>query len=82
MNQWFKENKPFGFEVQDARIGGLIMRVNTCMERLQAYVDGKIDTIEELDADILPSYNDKKHNGKTQYRNDYLRSFPGNPFLA
>ena len=80
--QWFKENKPFGWEIQDARLGGLMQRVKTCMERLQAYVDGKIDTIEELDVDILPSYNDKKRNGKTQYRNDYLRSFPGNPHFA
>ena len=24
--QWFKENKPYGFEVQDVRLGGLIQR--------------------------------------------------------
>lgn len=51
--QWLKENKPFGFEIQDARIGGLIQRTKSCMERLQAFADGKIKGIPELDEDIL-----------------------------
>ena len=32
--EWFCENKPFGFEVQDLRIGGLKARVETCKNRL------------------------------------------------
>jgi hypothetical protein len=80
--QWFKENKGFGWELQDARIGGLMQRVKSCMERLQAYVNGEIDAIEELEAEIYPPFNDKKHAGKTTYRNDYLRSFPCNPNFA
>lgn len=51
--QWFTENKPFGFEVQDARLGGLIQRTKSCMERLQAFADGTLDEIPELDEDIL-----------------------------
>jgi len=47
--QWFAENKPHGFDVQDIRIGGLIARVRSCMERLQAYCDGKLEKIEELE---------------------------------
>lgn len=47
--QWFVENKPHGFDVQDIRIGGLIARVRSCMERLQAYCDGKLEKIEELE---------------------------------
>ena len=33
--QWFAENKPFGFEVQDMRLGGLIQRTKSCAERLR-----------------------------------------------
>lgn len=51
---WFKENKPFGWEVQEARLGGLMLRVESCKERIEAYVAGKISCIEELEEDILP----------------------------
>ena len=47
--QWFTENKPHGFDVQDIRLGGLAMRVRSCRERLQMLLDGEIDIIEELE---------------------------------
>lgn len=47
-NLWFKENKPYGFDVQDIRFGGLIMRLKTCKERLLSYAEGKTDSIPEL----------------------------------
>lgn len=46
--QWEKENKPNGFEVQDIRIGGLRLRVQHCKERIENFVSGKISAIEEL----------------------------------
>ncbi len=51
--QWMYDNKPFGFEVQDIRIGGLSFRVRHAMEKIEAYVDGKISTIEEFDQPLL-----------------------------
>ncbi len=51
---WFTERKPFGFEVQEARIGGLTLRLKSCAERIKAYVTGKIPAIEELEKEILP----------------------------
>ena len=54
---WMKENKPFGFEIQDARLGGLIMRVSSCKQTLKDYLDGKIDKIEELETELL-EYSD------------------------
>ena len=51
--QWMEENKPFGFEIQDLRMGGLSRRVKHCRDRLQAYVDGKLAHIEELEAPVL-----------------------------
>lgn len=47
--QWFVENKPHGFDIQDIRIGGLMARVKSCTERLQDLHDGKVDVIEELE---------------------------------
>ena len=52
--RWFKENKGQGWEVQDARLGGLIQRVKTCKARLLAYTQGEIEKIEELEEEILP----------------------------
>ena len=51
--QWYIENKPFGFEIQDARLGGLVMRIKTCAQTVKDYLDGKIDCITELDQEIL-----------------------------
>ncbi len=50
---WFRENKAIGWEVQDARLGGLAFRVKTCKERILQYLNGEIDKIEELEQDII-----------------------------
>lgn len=48
-NQWMKENKGNGFDVQDIRIGGIIVRVEHCIKRLEKYLNGDIIEIEELE---------------------------------
>lgn len=53
-NQWYTENKPHGFDVQDHRIGGLIQRMRSCMERLEMFRDGVIPSIPELEEEIVP----------------------------
>ncbi len=60
--QWFRENKAFGFEVQDLRLGGLMRRVKDCTERLADYVDGKTDKIEELEEDVLYMYGTSEND--------------------
>lgn len=47
--QWLETYKPFGWEVIDIRYGGLIARVDTAIKRLNDYLEGKIDKIEELE---------------------------------
>ncbi|MBO5070854.1 MAG: beta-N-acetylhexosaminidase [Roseburia sp.] len=61
--QWFAENKPHGFDVQDARIGGLMIRVRSCAERLQELYDGKIEMIEELEEKQLDIYGNGEEFG-------------------
>ena len=52
--QWFKENKPHGFDIQDMRMGGLMQRLESCRERLEAYAAGAVDCIPELEEKQLP----------------------------
>ena len=55
--QWFCDNKPHGFDIQDQRMGALIYRADSCRRRIFDYVDGKIDRIEELEEKLLVSGN-------------------------
>ena len=50
---WMKENKPFGWEIQDIRLGGLRTRFLTCKKTLELYLKGKTDKIPELEETIL-----------------------------
>lgn len=61
--RWFLENKPFGFEVQDVRIGGLKQRLSHCAQRLEDYLSGQLSQLEELQEQILPEYPpNTRHN--------------------
>ena len=47
--QWFRFNKPFGFEIMDIRQGGLKERLITAKIRIQTYLDEQLDCLEELE---------------------------------
>ena len=36
---WMTENKPYGFEIQELRLGGLLQRLRSCRQRLQDWCD-------------------------------------------
>ena len=74
--QWMKENKPYGFEVQHARLGGLLYRLSYCKKVLSDYALGKIASIPELEEDILKF----RTEGESIYYNAYSRSFTSNAF--
>ena len=66
--QWMTENKPHGFDIQDLRIGGIIMRTETCRKRILDYVSGKIPAIYELEEKLLPLPDSANiHSGYTFY---------------
>ncbi|MBO5323567.1 MAG: beta-N-acetylhexosaminidase [Oscillospiraceae bacterium] len=52
--QWFRDNKPHGFDVQDHRIGALLRRTDSCRRRILDYCAGKISRIDELEEELLP----------------------------
>ena len=54
MVQWTKECRMFGYEVIDGRLGFLKNRLLSAKERINDYLQGKIENIEELEKEILP----------------------------
>lgn len=51
--QWMRENKIFGLEILDIRIGGLKERLIRAAARVRSYVSGEMDALEELEAERL-----------------------------
>ena len=52
--QYLADNKSFGFEVFDIRIGGLLFRLKDCARIINEYLDKKIPSIEELERKRIP----------------------------
>ena len=56
-HQWLKENKVFGLDTVDIRMGGLLQRIKRAESRMEDYLSGSITRIDELEVEILP-FND------------------------
>ncbi len=54
--RWMRESKPQGFEIQDARLGGLYFRIRNCRDRIADYTSGKVTVLEELEESALRSF--------------------------
>ncbi len=51
--QWEKEARPNGFDVQDIRIGALKQRILTAIHKVDDYLKGYTDRIGELEEELL-----------------------------
>ncbi len=71
--QWFKTNKPFGWEVIDIRYGGVCARVESTTWRLTEYIEGRIDSIPELEEERLPFYDEKPKGSVLIFQKRYRR---------
>ena len=51
---WMAENKPYGFEIQEVRIGGVLQRLRACRERLELWCtqDTPIPELAEENLDL------------------------------
>ncbi|MBE7037266.1 MAG: beta-N-acetylhexosaminidase, partial [Ruminococcaceae bacterium] len=56
MKLWFENNKPFGHERVNLRLSGVESITRIAHDRLEAYLSGKIERLEELEEERLP-YN-------------------------
>lgn len=50
---WMKDNKPYGWDIQEMRLGGLKARLTDCIQRLEEYLGGKVQNIPELEEELL-----------------------------
>ena len=66
---WFMRHQAFGLDVIDRRFGGLLARLDTAIYLVGAYLDGKIDSIEELAEPRLPATRKSNH---ISYSHNYL----------
>ncbi|MBR2988266.1 MAG: beta-N-acetylhexosaminidase [Clostridia bacterium] len=53
-SQWYGESKPFGFDVMDIRIGGIIQRFRATKRTLIDYLNGDLKFISELEQPRYP----------------------------
>ena len=51
--QWYLENKSFGFDVHEIRLGGLRQRLLSAKQTINDYLAGKVEHIEELEQEQL-----------------------------
>lgn len=68
---WYRDHKPFGFEIQELRFGGLMTRIKSCRKRLNDYISGKIERIEELEEPML-----NHRDGSKNYQKEIISSVP------
>lgn len=72
--QWMQVYKPFGWEVLDIRYGGVLARLETAQARLRDYLDGRIQRIEELEAERLHFDGPRQADDRRlPYCNQYAR---------
>jgi hypothetical protein len=50
---WYKNNKAFGFDRLDLRLGGVAARMDRAILRVKQYLNGEISNIEELEEERL-----------------------------
>lgn len=52
---WDETNKPFGSENSQIRLGGVVRRAEYVAKRIEKYINGEIERIEELEQEVLLS---------------------------
>lgn len=80
-NQWLSLNKPFGWEVLDIRYGGLLQRLDTACRRIDDFLQGNIEAIDELEQERLyfsPAVEESSGLGWSSY---YYRMASPNVFF-
>jgi hypothetical protein len=81
-NQWYTENKGFGFDIQDMRIGGIKERLLHTAELINDYLSGKADKIDELEEEVLyfDCRDSESDKGKYLSYNWFTRTFSASVF--
>ena len=67
-DSWMQRNKPFGLEVIQIRMGGVIARCRELDRRLGEYLSGEVSDIPELEAHRKPAKRSEYRNVSSNYR--------------
>jgi len=68
MENWFAIYKAFGWDIMDMRYGSLQTRIDSAIQEIGMYLDGKLEKLEELEEERL-FYDGKP--GPIRYLNFY-----------
>lgn len=63
--QWLLENKVFGLDIIDLRIGGLIQRILSAKLRIEQYLNHEIEKIDEFEEELL-TFAGEEEGGPTR----------------
>ncbi len=77
-NIWLSESKPDGFEVYDIRVNGVIGRLGFAKRRIEAYLDGRTDSLPELMEERI--YAHPHDAGRVTNDNNWVRIASASPF--
>ena len=64
---WMAEAKPFGYELMDVKLGGVITRLNSTSRRIKKYLNQTIEQLEELEEERLPFFNKNVHKRENRW---------------
>lgn len=53
---WLSDAKPFGYELLDIKLGGVITRLESNRRRIRSYLEGRVPSLEELEQPRLPYF--------------------------
>ena len=73
---WMADAKPFGYELIDLRMGGVITRLDSTRRRLHNYMNGKVSRLEELETERIPYFAE----GEPAIENHWQRAVSGADF--
>ena len=65
--QWNKENKPFGLSSNELRFGGVRIRLISTAARIREYLDGEVESIPELEEEVLSYDGSAPAEGQSPY---------------
>jgi hypothetical protein len=74
-DMWLSTYKPFGLEVVEQRYGGLMARLETASDRLNAYLAGEIPSVAELEHEPLRLLPQPVEHVWVPYRRVYTPSW-------
>ena len=76
--QWHKENQAIGLDSLDLKLGGVIMRLEVAEKRIRDYVEGKVDSLQELSRERLPFVKKEEGDTKLTALNNWKRNVTSN----